>query len=1450
MSSSFEDMLTRTVRSTPEFADSPTLAVNVAQTGDPLNGQAVAHTAKQQALTAAYDDAAVAHGGHHVIGSAFHWLGGAVHEVLSDTGHLVGKGLHLLNAPLAEVQHQYRYLHDVESRHGPMAALLEGLGIAGGAAVGALADQPVLGAELVAGLEGRLTFRDSWKRTQDGDKYRDPTTQRPVSIGRDVASVFGLKAKSKPYGIVSGLGDFISDIALDPFQHGLEAIHAPASAEGLRLGSQGLQDTLAGKSLTGKLLNKIPGLADAASAFPARRYGGTLVDPLLLDDIPRVVREVPSVKRMMENVAQLDSGGISHLYPTLRPIADKLGSASTFEQVQSIFQDQAEINQILDRRLPTLTVSKEIRNAVATKIGNYEGPLSGGVRRATSFIPYVVDTKGRIAHEIDPGSHTGFKAVYDTFRFAHTRDVAEAMTTRYINAPPAERILIYREGILRTIGKLTDDPEILQRVQKALEEATGGIGAGTEDIFGFGPDAQDLSKILTDKGLGSTAAIWQNQAGKMAIPDWGTVNQNLRSLNRAKKFYGAADEWVYHHFTSPIFKPLALATGGFALRMATAEALPEVLRHGFGEYVQNLVAARAGKLGMKVEAAAGVKAVGERLAEEAAVQGKTITQAEIPHIGATMSYMLGGPRELLQKARANSPLVELTADLTLRHDLHVLSPAVNATHGMTEILSDESEKAANAIYAAGQKTPMVGGKDFEGVAAGKKRMPKVWQSALMEPSRDPIGRAIAQAHLAGTDPVAAARAVIDGLPAEQLELMQRHFWGSAQGVDPHADWAEVANKAFQGLVTGKDGTIHTPLIEAIAENRTVDRRILDAIPIESRPEMVKGRVLIPRIGGNVVFDKIFSGLGGFINAVAREPMYVGEVHRQMGVLQGLVDAGMMQRNEALDLAEQRAINQMMPFIHNPAERTQLAVNARNIAPFFFAQQQAYARFGRLLDEDPAAFRKMQLLVTGLVNAGHETKDGQGNPFLHYPGAGFVTNGTAGLLKKIGIPLVGSVPLSMTGDIRSLNTVIPFGEGVRVGFGPAVAIPMRIITNVFPEAEPLMHDVLGEQAASRSIWQQLMPSSTVYRTIQALGNEHKRSFASSMMQTIQVLAYQQEQAMAKWTKAGNDPNSPDAPHIIPPANAGPIVQQAFIDKVKNQTRVNFLAKAVFGLVAPASPSIDIGDVALPQELRDAIKKDGLSIGTGKFLEANPNATPYTVFQSKNQAGAPLPATRQAQDFYDRHRDFLSKYPYAGAWLLPQTGEFNQGVYNEQLAQHLRIKKAPDQFLKDIYTASGNHQFFEVDKSAFDKRLAELKARGDKEGAKRERANFNAYLSQQGLSNPVWWDDFQSADRDEARKLAINDLTGMVNDPALPHSPMGDGIRGLLSDYQTFQSSLVHGRTDTDATALNKAHKQNFQAYLAQLAQSEPVLKPMIRKVFLDLSQADPTAKTAIQQVFAV
>src|ERR1700744_5988274 len=147
LSPSISQAIANAVGAAPELKKDPGTAVAVgAAGGSPVKAQAVAQAGKRQANATAQDQ--VAPTGTSIFGS----LG-------ADVGSALSKVAHYANDGLSTVQHEYKFLHDVEARHGMTAAIMEGAGILAGAAAGTVIEPgagTVLGAEAAAGVGGPL----------------------------------------------------------------------------------------------------------------------------------------------------------------------------------------------------------------------------------------------------------------------------------------------------------------------------------------------------------------------------------------------------------------------------------------------------------------------------------------------------------------------------------------------------------------------------------------------------------------------------------------------------------------------------------------------------------------------------------------------------------------------------------------------------------------------------------------------------------------------------------------------------------------------------------------------------------------------------------------------------------------------------------------------------------------------------------------------------------------------------------------------------------------------------------------------------------------------------------------------------------------------------------------------------------------------------------------------
>ena len=284
-------------------------------------------------------------------------------------------------------------------------------------------------------------------------------------------------------------------------------------------------------------------------------------------------------------------------------------------------------------------------------------------------------------------------------------------------------------------------------------------------------------------------------------------------------------------------------------------------------------------------------------------------------------------------------------------------------------------------------------------------------------------------------------------------------------------------------------------------------------------------------------------------------------------------------------------------------------------------------------------------------------------------------------------------------------MFPAANGVRPDFSPVVTISAQAVQNLFEEwgakystFKPVVNvvqggltEALGSENMQESILQQVIPNTTAYRFIEAAeGND--TSFNSAMMLTMQSLAYSQNVAMEKWRNEGSKGPEPD---IIPPPDASPEQLQAFLSKVKNQTRIVFLQRAILGAVSPVSADVTVNDFGLNAKLQaDINSSKSVDAGFQKFLLANPNATPYTTAESTTATGKSLPDTQGALDWIESNSSLLNKYQYGGMWLMPNLKDntYSSSAYYNEIADGLRQRLAPSAYLNALYTANGDQTYY--------------------------------------------------------------------------------------------------------------------------------------------------------------
>lgn len=1551
------DDVTLALRAAPESFKDPSLALAAATAGgDPQqNAEVGAHAINTQVIGNAVNTVATHHGGHGVFGATLGWLGGGIKGALDVVGVGMQKGLELANKPLSEVQHEYRYLRDVEANHGFGAMLGQAIPmIAGGVAGGLLAGPSgaVLGAEAAGSLWDRnfSGYGNSWQRT-NSPTYVDPHGGEPISPGRDAARFLGSLSKHLGvhieqhkgfdlYDAVSGIGDGVFDIGADPLTQVGALRHQALSEQGAR----GVLRTFWSGT----------GLKSADLAVAAQQY--------------------PSVRRGLERLAGMSAEEVIAKSKKLAPFANEIGAANTWQEVGQVLQNNAAAAEMRLKTLPRQPLANVPFAALTEQLGARAQAASlaatpadaGLVERATTAVTRRVgETYKRVTtfvptsyneatqelsrttfHLNDPDSP---RTIYDMAKWGHNEDVARKVAADWSTATLPERQTIFRNLMTNNIVNRMDavregwsasaeGRDTIAQIADRIDGMFGDIDAGRTTPHGFDEEGRIISK-MEQKGQTVSQPILEKARINIPMPDYMTFDRNLKALAGHGELYGAADDFLYRHFTQNVFKKWALASGGFALRVATGELIPAIARDASGLYkgkitqimaehgwqmekgeeehilapIARFMASKADVTDSQIEALANMHKMnhGETVAPGAAArhsQGHEVIGTE-EYVKDSL-YNL--KTEVPKKTRMTDDVEAWGPDhddhwvfwQKQAQDLGTLSPATKAgadayrsalAEGATkaeaahrgslaakDVLDAHPEDLLNQnyrhFYATYDNKAVTGAGEgaIKEFAPGQKALPGVWGTVGEQPVgqftvqrplltekgnvihafREP-GTLIGETGAVAGETVPRRQMLEPPKPAEPGTYTQvappvagPHLLEQQQLFDikdPHLDWAQVMMKNLEGTIYGADGTLHEEILHAIAEGRAPDTEFMKNVPMEQRPNKIMGAYEKPAAPDRLS-DRLFNKLNGFINWMAREPIYQNAFLKEWDTFEPMVKEGTLTYDEAIVRSQNRAVKEVLPHIHNINERTLMAEHARNFIPFYFAQQQSYARLFRLLGTDPEAFRKVQLAYSKLADFGGIYSEDSGNQHFVIPGAGFLTGGAISAMGSLGIPVLSGTPAAFTGNLKSLASVSPFLEGGEIRPGPLVAIGVRAINNLFPETRSATDPIMGEMGSSQAFWEMLVPNTTARNLVKAFVATDDRTQIKSTLDAIQSMEYQQNIQMRKYKEKNPEPTpgTPEhdawaakAPHLVPGPDASDMERNDFIDRAKNHARIGTIFKAALGSVSPVSPSLQLGNLKVKSELYDQIKKVGITQAIQDLLDKDPDATPYTVFETDAQTASPIDSTHPAQQWVTQNLSFIKdrRYAAAASYFVPQTDDkFSQQVYNEQMAMGLRRTKAPDQLIKDIHVAEGNRWYFDVFKPAKDEALAQAKTAHERDAINRQFATAGSpdgkiqSLESMKLQNPLWYTNFSSGGRDNERQLALSQMKNIIDSGTAPDSPMTSKIAALLKDYDAHSAALLPGRTDAYAAAQRQQEKANWQRYLKKTADEEPDLAMVINNVF--------------------
>jgi len=904
-------------------------------------------------------------------------------------------------------------------------------------------------------------------------------------------------------------------------------------------------------------------------------------------------------------------------------------------------------------------------------------------------------------------------------------------------------------------------------------------------------------------------------------------------------------------------------------------------------------------------------------------------------IGMNMNILEGLGRE---------EFIKTATRFGFEHDGY-LPDAVNSSHHyLAESELDTASKGytvKDRKFGKGQKFKRVKfSNEFGPLGFGKTGYHEAWKYQVQTVSGDEVfGRKLAKAYreLAsqyfdgmkpkeGADMAmfrlkaqTAARNILDNTPKnllKEMDLSHDIGYGSSAGTDPLDNYAKEAVRALEGVVRGMgkngdglDGILHEELLKDITEQtvpmdlkgfmdkyaydtRDGQRKLWDPVDVAAShngrlPDTANFQFI--QKASNVLHEK---ALGPIVNRLVREPVFILEYMDVRQALERRVEEGLMTADQIDLMAKTEAAQNMVRYIHNPLDKTKFEENMRVVAPFYFAQNQAYRRAGRLFASNPGAFMQyvaMELAVTKWL-AKMSAKNGMAIFTLPLAAFGFGIPGASG------IPLTGSLSTvasidpfanvtglegnTTAGGAMGLSNLAKSMFGMfKPNFGPVITVPAYFMTHAMGLTPQTIDDILGvfgvhNQQAGYDInnwiqnqtlgpiasqtpfWEQFVPNTLAREIIQAaafkfginkfeldtqLIQAQNEAFASLIGQRAHAYMMKLINEDPKWHEPSHWATIEQQVIFRESQWANPdySINKDMWAEAHTMALETWAKKIILGFASPVSIGIGRAGGDAYNEYQAFLNKYATEAnpykGMDLFEYEHPDEIVYAVGQSHSVLGNYVPETASVLQAVDNNTAMVQQNPLA-AWAyiggVGVKGNFNEGASQALLANGVRARNLPDDFNKALQQMLGNIWYFDTLKPAYDKYLAE--------GATKsqlypwEQAAITQYGNQ---DNPWWLENFRNFSSTTTASRAWNQLDLMSQQPQYnvgQYKKVSDGVKWFKADvYPALQQALTEANTSGSGATYAAVNTWWKDQVMPWVLEKHPELKYAVASIFSNM-----------------
>ena len=596
---------------------------------------------------------------------------------------------------------------------------------------------------------------------------------------------------------------------------------------------------------------------------------------------------------------------------------------------------------------------------------------------------------------------------------------------------------------------------------------------------------------------------------------------------------------------------------------------------------------------------------------------------------------------------------------------------------------------------------------------------------------------------------------------------------------------------------------------------------LDDLQIERdlTPNTIVGPTLVPVSDtGNYAASFMQNGwrwLGSANARISRQPIAINElliIRRQMrksgfedawinSYTKGITpnskkfeDAVELAKRDLAKVAEERAINQTLPYLDNPLIRSQIAFSSRNFARFYRATEDFYRRITRAVRYNPESIALAALTYEGIAHSGFIQEDDQGEKYFVYPGIAPVYNAYQKMLSAVGLGNEFKVPFPVQfgAQVKMLTPSLNPESIVPTFAGPVAGISIRTLESLVniwspSAADTITRYALGKYAVDQPILSSFLPAH-INRAYNLMNKDERDSqYASAHRKAVTYLE-----------AAGYSPKGKEDPvtgNIIPPSEAE---LEDYRLRVKNTTMSILGMRFAFGFFAPASPQVQLkSDMA--EWMRDSGKANFKQIWNDlrneyngdyegamrKWVELYPDQIPFTVSESERKTVAKFSYAEESGNFVEQNQELFKKYKQGATFLIPNKSGFSWDAYKTMTDMGLRKNLRVDEHLKKIQTAADVQTYYDR-RNEYESSL--LRYRTDYERS-RLRREFNQWKDLFFAGHPMVAEYLSKGSQLAIdRQNALTDLQLMLRDQSVRSSSPKtfDALKIMMDTYLNYKT----------------------------------------------------------------